>query len=70
MCVIYTAISSICVVSNGLFVACPTPPLFHQQPVSAEESGKTKAAEGTQAAPNKNTDAFSVAKASNEFPHA
>lgn len=30
------------VVSIGLVAACPTPPLFHQQPVSVEESEKQK----------------------------
>lgn len=38
----YAASPSICVVSVGLVVACPTPPLCHQQAVSAEESGKQR----------------------------
>lgn len=55
-CVIYAAIPSICVVSIDLVVACPTPLLFHQQPVRAEESEKQ--AGRTQAAPNEKTWVF------------
>lgn len=73
LCVIYTAIPSICVVPIGLAVPCPTPPLFHQQPVSAEEREKQQQPEIVQEE-NKQLQIrilmFSVAKASYESQHA
>lgn len=73
LCAIYSAIPSIWVVSSGSVVACPTPPLFHQNPVSAEESEKQRQQEIVQekkpSSPKLDYRCFSVAKTSYELLH-